>query len=398
MRSLFSRNSRARGKSTVARENSSARQSLQSTVTKEGSPAYDMATKRINKELMDFATAPPVDGAEMTRIDGENLRCILRLPLLGAVLEVQVQFPPDYPFHPPVFKLAGTSSGGPQRIFAEKLRAVCPELTCWRRTPFPDLLELRLDGEGYYDLKWSPALTVKTLVPVLAARMGAPSLVEAAESMIIAAPEAKDGAEGTVMVLVGSAGEEPPYPPAAAHGGAFLGVLIDPCWVCPRVLPRQGFSASAGHEPAWWSPQSGVHYVALAAPYCYDDPATVQALRRLLAGLREKGWSRVYFDASGISVPFPSDIEGLCPRLADWRVRPDWTKADERTRARATCWAGEDGVPLVRSTWGGAPSWLRRQSVGETAGNYGGLNADNGNGDKTCRQGPVHETISRGEE
>ena len=379
---------------TFPQENSSTlqsrtRNSSAGSHSLQASPASDMATKRINKELIDFATDPPVDGAELTRIDGENLRCILRLPLLGAMLEVQVHFPPDYPFHPPKFMLAGASSGGPQRMFAEKLRAVCPELTCWRRTPFPDLLELRLDGDGYYDLGWSPAFTVKTLVPLLAVRMGAPSLVEAAESMISAAPEAKDGAEGTVLVLVGSAGEAPPYPPAEARGGAFLGVLIDPCWVRPRALPRQGCSASAGHEPAWWSPQSGVHYVALAAPYCYDDPASVQALRRLLAGLREKGWSRAYFGASGISVPFPSDIEGLrkynsseeehharlrlecvIQTMRNSGGRRD-AGADEGS-VRAPFWVGEDGSPLVSSTWVGAPSWLRRQSVGETAGNYGG--------------------------
>ena len=234
-------------------------------------------------------------------------------------------------------------------MFAEKLRAVCPELTCWRRTPFPDLLELRLDGDGYFDLSldghdlgWSPALMVKTLVPLLAVRMGAPSLVEAAESMISAAPEAKDGAEGTVMVLVGSAGVAPPYPPAEARGGAFLGVLIDPCWVRPRALPRQGCSASAGHEPAWWSPHEpsewralSVHYVALAAPYCYDDPASVQALRRLLAGLREKGWSRAYFGASGISVPFPSDIEGLSSALANMtRVKKNTMRDSDYARLR----------------------------------------------------------------
>jgi hypothetical protein len=85
--------------------------------------------------------------------------------------------------------------------------------------------------------------------------------------------------------------------------------------------------------------------VVLAAPYCYNDPASVQALRRLLAGLREKGWSRVYLSASGIRVPFPTDIEGLCD-------------------------APSTGT--APRTWAGAPDWLRRGEVGETNGDYGG--------------------------
>lgn len=83
------------------------------------------------------------------------------------------------------------------------------------------------------------------------------------------------------------------------------------------------------------SPQSGVHYVALAAKYCYDDPASVQALRRLLAGLREKGWSRAYLGASGISVPFPSDIEGLSSALANMtRVKKNTMRDSDYARLR----------------------------------------------------------------
>ena len=85
--------------------------------------------------------------------------------------------------------------------------------------------------------KRQPALMVKTLVPLLAVRMGAPSLVEAAESMISGAPEAKDGAEGTVMVLVGSAGEPPPYPPARDARGGACSYIHSGCDGCVHSAP-----------------------------------------------------------------------------------------------------------------------------------------------------------------
>ena len=91
-----------------------------------------MSLKRINKEIQDFAASPPVGGAELRPSEDDQSKCIIRLPLLGQVLELHCRCPPDYPFRAVRVSLPGAKKGGAQRMFADRLRLVCPELLCWR--------------------------------------------------------------------------------------------------------------------------------------------------------------------------------------------------------------------------------------------------------------------------
>jgi ubiquitin-protein ligase len=331
--------------------------------------AMSAAAKRIAKEVRDLAASPPAGASfelsDEERSENPRFAGVWRSPLLGALahtmLELYITFPSDYPFKPPAFEIR-------DEALAERCRLVCPELMCWHDVSVPTKLRFEAhDASGCGSEAgtswWSPSLTVSRLAQLAAVRMSSPSLAEAVEPIVSAAPRvATGGVAGTVVVVFGSAGEPPPAPrdPAA---GPHLFVLVDPSWATTGLaMAPAEFEAARMHELARWSAPARsageeTHHVALAAPYCCGDPPSVAALRAMLDGLRERGWRHVVLRVvGGIELSLPTDVPGLEPISA--------AQFEERF-----------GGAARSSPWEGAPAWLRRREVGVTRGNYSGAPA-----------------------
>lgn len=69
-----------------------------------------MATKRIKKEIRDFLNSP-VEGIEITPSDSDIFKWVVTLdgpketPYEGGKFDIDVAFPCDYPWKPPVIKM-----------------------------------------------------------------------------------------------------------------------------------------------------------------------------------------------------------------------------------------------------------------------------------------------------
>lgn len=156
----------------------------------------------------------------------------------------------------------------------------CPELVCWD-VPGPEesLVELRWIED------WSPATRLATVADYVIARFSSLPFDEAVECIVERAPPGR-----TLVVEIGTAGTQP-----TVEDNSFK-VLVDPHWI-DFDAPRQ--------TPFFWS-----RFAVVAAPFCNDHPPTMLALRRLVDGLRFKGYSQLELVVDPtINIDFPPDLQ-----------------------------------------------------------------------------------------
>ena len=136
--------------------------------------------------------------------------------------------------------------------------------------------------------------------------MCAPSVPEAVDTIAEAAPAAPEGS--LVTVIFATAGEAPPAP---AGSKPEVVLLMDPQWG-DRGLVQ-------------WTVGQSV-YLALSAPYCFNDPQSVDAMRILPRSRSIKGYTKVAFVQSAtVCLSLPTEVPGLCharQRTHSWEMVP----------------------------------------------------------------------------
>jgi len=273
-----------------------------------------MALKRIQKELSDFEQQQNESGATFLPYNNSSLHeCEYRFntDACGGDVSFMVKFPSDYPFKPPKISIDEVRCSCPNAV-QNRFKMVCPQFVCWGRS-----WDLRFDLLAE---QWSPALTSCHILETVRERMCGPSFPEAVEFITESVPAVQ---EGTLMIAFCTAGEAPLQP----SGTPELFLLIDPQWSSMGLVQ--------------WSVVQA-HYVALSAPYCFNDPTSIQGLRFLLDGLRAKGWTNIAFTQSaGMMIELPRDLPAI---------------------STAT------GI----GSWEMVPECLNRWGSGETPANYGG--------------------------
>merc|ERR1711884_912030 len=152
---------------------------------------------------------------------GDLFQCEFRFSddVCGGDVCFRVMFPSDYPFKPPKIAIDSDRCASAGRAI-DRFRTVCPQFVCWQR-----------DGSSLeFDLlrdHWSPALITWKLLTTVRKHMCMPSFPEAAATILELAPTvpAQLG-DGTVTILLATAGEAPPKPSQATE----LFLLMDPQW------------------------------------------------------------------------------------------------------------------------------------------------------------------------
>merc|ERR1712032_942913 len=118
------------------------------------------------------------------------------------------------------------------------------------------------------------------------------------------------GEGGAVTVLLATAGEAPPAPSPVGQPEFIL--LLDPQWG-DRGLVQ-------------WS-VGQAHFVALSAPYCFNDGSSVDAMYFMFRSLRAKGYTAVALTQSnGMQIKLPEDVPGLGPATHtsySWEMVPE---------------------------------------------------------------------------
>ena len=281
---------------------------------------------------------------EMARV-----QCTFDVPIAGGEVAIQFHFSDGWPFKAPKLSLQ-PSCCADFAALKQRLRLVCPELKCWE--PDDEVWERVLGWELRFPLltdMWSPTTRLLSLISHIDARLRSPSLSEAALAIASAAPSTT---AGVVVVDVGGGSDLPPLPPSAEQDALF--VLLDPHWVAPCAHHATHWVAPcAAHatptEPVWWSCGTAT-YVALGAPYPWDDKASVEALRGMLSVLAEKGYTSVVLQKLDGNFEykylpedrdlwtqrgdiFPRDVPGLLPGLP----APFGSPAEQAAEFAARC-------------------------------------------------------------
>ena len=178
-----------------------------------------MASKRLRKQMTSWDEAgPPIAGMTYALTD-DGVAITLPMPSIDYTLRLHF---PACNFDP--FAQADRRWA---RLVSERFRLVCPELCRWKRPPMEGI------SFKYYGFPATPpGVWPEHLVQLVHARLVcSPTLAEAVDAIISRATDADHAAAqtGTIVLLLCTAGEAPPVPPARM--GPHFFVMIDPCWM-----------------------------------------------------------------------------------------------------------------------------------------------------------------------
>jgi len=315
-----------------------------------------MSFKRLKVELENWTPRQGVELLESPQGRASPLAWSLSVTAHGKVFFLNVDFPDDYPFRPPKITMDKFAERIDRAALDERFRLVCPELWCWGLSHDGEIRLAELTDH------WSPALHTTHLINHVALRLQCPSFVQfAASDVLEKLPRLTEApaAAAKVSILFGTAGEAPAVPDGT---DPHLFILVDPAWIPPLLFKRRDGLPSNNefetiHVDEQLTEDSGIHwkgigsnrnahYIVVAAPFCYNEQESQEAMKKLIQGLDDLGWKNVDFQQSGISLRVP---EGM-PPITEYNPR--------------------------RESWEGVPWYLRRLGIGETPGNYGGSQDD----------------------
>lgn len=297
-----------------------------------------MSKKRIEREIK----AAMEMGVMLACVDEDRTPpCTIRAGISSdalGFLNFQVSFPREYPFKP--FKLEILEDDTTKMtLLYSRLRLVCPDICCWARNSLKFEMSTLLD-------EWHHAYCFYDVIRHVSFRLCSLSLPDSVSIICDMVPNRPAASTGIVSVHFGSCGEIVGIP-SDNNSECQLVILLD-----PHLFTGLKCSQLPDGGPAYWTCRQN-SYIALSAPYCFNESLHVQALLNILDVCREKGWERVCFTLHGIFLTLPS--------------------ADEVPGLLASLPFEQSQNPTIREDYIAAlPHFINRSSPGITPGNYGG--------------------------